>query len=113
MKKESEKLREAYDVLKKQLIPQRVEKKGDKTKDSHKVALPEHATLAYLGPAGTFSHQAAISILPEGTLTPEPTLFDIFKDVSDGKVRYGIIPAENSIEVTIRETVDYLVDFQE
>ncbi len=77
------------------------------------VQLPKHASLAFLGPEGTFSHLAATTIIPNQTYQkiPYDTLFGIFHAVQNGDVDFGLVPAENSTEGTVRETLDYLIDF--
>lgn len=68
--------------------------------------------LAYLGPEGTFSHHVASQIATDQTtLLSSKTIYDIFNAVANEKVDFGLVPAENSIEGTIRETLDFLVEF--
>lgn len=71
------------------------------------------AKIAYLGPEGTFSHLAAMTVFPKKTQRKNPYLtpFDLFKAVLENRVDYAIVAAENSIEGTVRETLDYLIDF--
>lgn len=75
--------------------------------------LPKNPRIAFLGPKGTFSNQAAITLFPkeDQKKIPYETLFDIFEAVQNNDVSIGIAPAENSIEGTVRETLDYLIDF--
>ncbi len=74
--------------------------------------LPKDAVVGYLGPEGTFSHQATITIAPSGAKkNPFATLFDVFNALQNGDLDLAVVPAENSIEGTVRETLDYLVDF--
>lgn len=75
--------------------------------------LPAKFKIAFLGPIGTFSHQATLLLTEEGkqVLMPCRTLYEIFGAVSSGLVDLGVVPAENSMEGTIRETLDFLVDF--
>lgn len=68
--------------------------------------------VGYLGPEGTYSHQAAMAVFPSSNLHPFKTIYDIFNSVSEDKIDAGIVPAENSSEGTIRETLDYLADFE-
>ncbi len=77
------------------------------------VTLPSSATLAYLGPEGTFSHAAATSISQNNNCKkiPYETIFGIFHAVQNNDVAFGVVPAENSTEGTVRETLDYLIDF--
>ncbi len=75
--------------------------------------LPSDATIGYLGPEATFSNLAALTAFPQNShkKIPYETLFDVFDAVLHGNVDIGIVPAENSIEGTVRETLDYLIDF--
>lgn len=77
------------------------------------VVLPPSATLAFLGPEGTFSHSAATAISQNNTSKKIPfgTIFGIFHAVQNNDVTFGVVPAENSTEGTVRETLDYLIDF--
>lgn len=77
-----------------------------------KLKLKEKVSVAFLGPVGTFSHQAATEIVTDKTnLIHYKTVFDIFNSVASGDNDFGIVPAENSIEGTIRETLDFLAEF--
>ena len=69
--------------------------------------------IGYLGPEGTHSHQATLEIFPNKNAQklPYETLFEVFQAVSEEDVDFGIVPAENSIEGTILNTLDYLIDF--
>lgn len=74
--------------------------------------LSKGVSVTYLGPVGTYSHQAALSLSHEDTrIEPAESLYDIFLAVKTGKTEFGVVPAENTTEGTIRETLDYLVDF--
>lgn len=82
------------------------------TQKLEKLKLKNKINIAYLGPEGTFSHQAAIEIVTSRTtLHPCKTIYDIFSSISSETSDFGLVPAENSIEGTIRETLDFLVDF--
>lgn len=65
--------------------------------------------LAYLGPEGTFSHQAALDY-SKGTeeLVPFVNITELIKAVSDECVEKGIVPIENSIDGGINATLDTL-----
>lgn len=80
-------------------------------------------TLAYLGPEGTYTHEAALCLVkgrngsPEAAqpwaqgisqLVPFPSISDILEAVADGSVALGVVPAENSIEGTVNLTLDML-----
>ena len=65
--------------------------------------------LAYLGPKGTFSHQAASEVAADNEiLTEYGTISDVISAVNDGKAHRGIVPIENSIEGAINTTLDML-----
>ena len=68
--------------------------------------------VSYLGPEGTHAHKAALTFFPKsGTeLIEAYTIVDIFKEIETEKVDYGIIPIENSLQGTVRETVDLLIE---
>lgn len=65
--------------------------------------------LAYLGPEGTFSHQAAMEwSRGNDELIPFVTISDLIMAVSDGRADRGIVPIENSIDGGINATLDTL-----
>lgn len=65
--------------------------------------------LGYLGPSGTFSHQAAIE-WSQGReeLREYPTIYSAIKAVESGAIDRAIVPIENSIEGSINLTLDTL-----
>lgn len=68
--------------------------------------------VAYLGPEGTFSHQAMLNIFPRGKkLFPCSTITKIFEEVLNKKVNLGLVPAENSTEGLVQETLDNLIKY--
>ncbi|MGP3667273.1 MAG: prephenate dehydratase [Candidatus Bathyarchaeota archaeon] len=67
--------------------------------------------VAYLGPKGTFSEIAAkhyFSNVSSAEYIEVQTIPDVFRLVEDGKVNYGVVPAENSIEGSVNITLDML-----
>lgn len=68
--------------------------------------------IAYLGPAGTFSEQAAKrfadTLADEYRLVPCTTVTACAEAVEDGDVRYAVVPLENSLEGSVNETLDIL-----
>jgi prephenate dehydratase len=66
--------------------------------------------IAYLGPAGTFTEEALLTQhdLAEAELVPM-TIADALAAVQEGTVDLAFVPIENSIEGTVRETLDLLV----
>ncbi len=74
-------------------------------------ALQTPLTAAFLGPEGTFSHQAAVLHFGSSThLVPAPTIPDVFKETEVGRVHLGIVPIENSSEGSEKSSLDSFVD---
>lgn len=69
------------------------------------------AKLGFLGPEGTFSNQAALLVSSKKNLVALESINQIFDMVSEGWVEFGIVPAENTTEGTVRETLDFLMEF--
>lgn len=63
--------------------------------------------IAYLGPAGTFTHAAALKHFGKAATTiPLPTITDVFREVEAGSAMYGVVPVENSSEGVVNHTLD-------
>ncbi len=74
---------------------------------SRNFELPER--VGYLGPEGTFSHQAAESRFGAmSSYIALNTIQSVFESVATNRVRFGVVPIENNQEGTVRETVDLL-----
>ena len=74
-------------------------------------ALEARQTIAYLGPAGTFSEQAAHTYFGSSiTGLPCNSLDEVFKAVEKGAAQFGVVPVENSSEGAISRTLDLLLD---
>jgi prephenate dehydratase len=65
--------------------------------------------LAFLGPPGTFSEEAALKYEPEAGLVPMASLTAVATAVESGMADAGIVPIENSLEGPVTETLDILV----
>jgi chorismate mutase/prephenate dehydratase len=73
-------------------------------------ALQKPVTVAFLGPEATFSHLAAQSYFGTSTsFIPQTTIFNVFDEVEKGKVQWGVVPVENSLEGSINLTLDRLI----
>jgi len=71
------------------------------------LALEQPLTVAFLGPEGTFSHQAAKEHFGLGArLRPSPTFHDVFDEVERGRAAYAVVPIENTTEGVVGETMD-------
>jgi prephenate dehydratase len=66
--------------------------------------------VAYLGPEGTFSHEALMTTTGGGDhdLSALPTLHDVIMAVHDGEADRAFVPIENSLEGSVNATLDTL-----
>src|SRR3954468_6403045 len=66
--------------------------------------------LAYLGPEGTFTHQAALDLAGDGDeLAPLPTAVDVVRAVAGGRVPGGVVAFENSLEGSVTANLDEIL----
>jgi chorismate mutase/prephenate dehydratase len=66
--------------------------------------------VAFLGPAGTYSHAAAMQLFPAGAQwLPATDIQDVFALVEQGEARWGVVPMENSSEGSVLPTLDRFV----
>lgn len=74
------------------------------------LALEQPLRIAYLGPAGTYSQQAAAEQFGAGaTLLPQASIDTVFDAVERGRAEYGVVPVENSTEGVVAQTLDRFV----
>ncbi|NOQ30685.1 MAG: prephenate dehydratase [Helicobacteraceae bacterium] len=76
---------------------------------SRNLELPEK--IAYLGPEGSFTHQAAESRF--GAMSDYLSLnsiYSVFKSVEAGRAKFGVVPIENSRDGVVGETLDFLAN---
>jgi prephenate dehydratase len=68
-------------------------------------------SIAFLGPAGTFTEEALLGQpdYASAALEPRPTIGDVLEAVASGQVDLGFVPIENAIDGTVRDTLDALV----
>ncbi len=66
--------------------------------------------VAFLGPAGTFSEDALGAAAGADSIDarPAPTVFDAIRAVAEGEVDRALVPFENSIEGSVRSSLDTL-----
>jgi len=64
--------------------------------------------VGYLGPEGTYSHQALLDSGVEAEATALATLYDTVMAVQDGVVDAALVPIENSLEGSVDVTLDTL-----
>ncbi|WP_275287722.1 prephenate dehydratase [Halomonas elongata] len=75
------------------------------------LALEQPVKVAYLGPEGTFTQQAALKHFGESAVSlPMAAIDEVFREVEAGAVNYGVVPVENSTEGVINHTLDSFMD---
>jgi chorismate mutase/prephenate dehydratase len=73
-------------------------------------ALEKRMLVAYLGPEGTYSEQAAFRQFGSGIdLQPVVSIDEVFRSVEAGSCDYGVVPIENSSEGAVSRTLDLLL----
>ena len=73
------------------------------------LALEQPLRIAYLGPAGTFSHAAVAKHF--GTFVeavPLPAIDEIFRALDAGQTDFAVVPVENSTEGAVGRTLDLM-----
>ena len=65
--------------------------------------------IGYLGPAGTYTEQAALLYAPDAELKPYSTIGAVGTAVVDGELDSGVVPIENSLEGSVTFTLDLLI----
>ena len=74
------------------------------------LALESPVRVAYLGPAGTFSEQAALQFF--GTSIEHvacSSIDEVFRATAAGSASYGVVPVENSTEGVVSRSLDLLL----
>jgi chorismate mutase/prephenate dehydratase len=73
-------------------------------------ALQEKMSVAFLGPEGSYSHMAALSHFGGSIrLVPQGSIPEVFDAVERRQSRMGIVPVENSLEGSVKATLDRLI----
>ena len=73
-------------------------------------ALEKRVTVAYLGPAGTFSEQAVYQQFGRAVEgMPCTSIDEVFRATEAGTADFGVVPIENSSEGVINRTLDLLL----
>ncbi|QCW49831.1 chorismate mutase [Nocardioides dongxiaopingii] len=73
-------------------------------------------SVTYLGPSGTFTHQAAVALRPDlrvdagaGDLVPATSAADALAAVESGAATYAVLPIDNSVNGVVVPTLDGLL----
>ena len=70
-------------------------------------ALETPTRVAYLGPAGTFSEQAALAYFGSSIVrVPCVSIDEVFRSTAGGGADFGVVPVENSTEGVVARSLD-------
>lgn len=73
-------------------------------------ALEKELSIAFLGPLGTYSEEAALKQFGQGRQAIVcGSIDEVFRTVESGQADYGVVPVENSTEGAINLTLDLLL----
>ena len=71
------------------------------------LALERPIKVAYFGPEGTFTQQAALKHFGQSAQTlPFRAIDEVFREVASGAAHFGVVPVENSTEGVVTHTLD-------
>jgi chorismate mutase / prephenate dehydratase len=74
------------------------------------LALEQTLRVAYLGPAGTFSQEAAAKHFGDFVdMVPYATIDDVFRAAESGGADHAVVPVENSTEGAVGRTLDLML----
>ncbi|KAF9291767.1 hypothetical protein BGZ88_006744 [Linnemannia elongata] len=77
---------------------------------SASIALQKDVMVAYLGPVGSFSHDASMKRFGDSVqYASQGTIADVFEAVERGRCQYGVVPFENSIAGSVVPTLDKFI----
>ncbi len=72
-------------------------------------SLQQPTKAAYLGPEGSFSHQASYNEFGgSADLMPLGSFEEVFEEVENARATFGVVPVENSIEGSVSMVLDLL-----
>jgi chorismate mutase / prephenate dehydratase len=75
------------------------------------LALESPVRVAYLGPAGTFSEQAALQFFGSSIEdVPCSSIDEVFRATAAGSAGYGVVPVENSTEGVVSRSLDLFLN---
>jgi chorismate mutase / prephenate dehydratase len=75
------------------------------------LALEEPLNVAFLGPEGTFTQQAAVKHFGHSVhCRSQVSIADVFREVESGAANFGVVPIENSTEGVVTHTLDSFFD---
>ncbi len=76
------------------------------------LALEQPLRVAFLGPEGTYSHQAARRLYGGSAAElPQATVAAVFEAVARGRADLGVVPVENATEGSVDATLDAFLEW--
>ena len=73
------------------------------------LALEQKLSVAYLGPAGTYSHAAVTRHFGDSVVAePCGSIDEVFRAAEGGRTDYALVPVENSTEGAVGRTLDLM-----
>ncbi len=83
-----------------------------KTKKKRRLIDLKKTKVGFLGPVGTFSHQAAREVFSKKTnFVAFNTTKDIFESINNHKIDFGVVPIENSTTGIVFQTMNDLIKY--
>jgi len=74
------------------------------------LALEKPISVAYLGPEGTYTQQAALKHFGKfAKVVSLPAIDEVFREVASGAANFGVVPVENSTEGVVNHTLDNFI----
>ena len=75
------------------------------------LALEQQLQVAFLGPSGTFTEEAAYKHFGHSIQTlATSSIDDVFREVESDNVNYGVVPIENSTQGIVNSTLDMFLE---
>ena len=75
------------------------------------LALEQQLQVAFLGPSGTFTEEAAYKHFGHSIQTLATTsIDDVFREVESDNANYGVVPIENSTQGIVNSTLDMFLE---
>ncbi len=68
------------------------------------------SAVAYLGPSGTFTHQAVLALCPDADAVPVGSQAEALASVEAGSAAYAVLPIDNSVNGVVVPTLDSLLE---
>ena len=69
--------------------------------------------IGFLGPEGTFTHQAALELAPSADLAPYADAATLFRDIEQRACVGGVLPMDNTVNGPVMPTVDALLEHED